>query len=79
MHVHTYLIYTCALILLQYFAAPDLNSLVPLEQPLLTERVRLRIVEWFISGTSSVEYICLGVGLYGCLATEGMIIAYREI
>lgn len=56
--------------MLQYFAAPDLNTLVPLERPLLTDRIRLRPVEWFASAASSVEYICLGVGLYGCLATE---------
>ena len=65
--------YTCVmdeLIMLQYFAAPDLNTLVPLERPLLTDRIRLRPVEWFASAASSVEYICLGVGLYGCLATE---------
>ena len=62
------------LIMLQYFAAPDLNTLVQLERPLLTERIRLRPVEWFASDISAisttVEYICLGVGLYGCLATE---------
>ena len=55
----------------QYFAAPDLNNLASLERPILTERIRLRIVDWFASSTSSVEYICLGIGLYGCLATEG--------
>ena len=61
----------CIIILFQYFAAPDLNNLESLERPILTERIRLRIVDWFASRTSSVEYICLGIGLYGCLATEG--------
>ena len=28
-------------------------------------------MEWFVGDTSSVEYVCLGVGLYGCLAMEG--------
>ena len=57
---------------MQYFAAPYLNTLVPLDRPLLTDRIRLRPVEWFISTASSVKYICLGVALYGCLATDGM-------
>ena len=59
-------------IMLQYFIARHLNALVQLEQPLQTERIRLRPVEWFDSHGLSFEYICLGVGLYGCLATEGM-------
>ena len=64
--------HTCIMdvLIIQYFAAPDLNTLVQLERPLLTERIRLRPVEWFASTASSVEYICLGVGLYGCLTTE---------
>ena len=61
--------------MLQYFAAPHLNTLIPLEQPLLTKRIRLRPVEWFDYNPLFFEYICLGVGLYGCLATEGMNIA----
>lgn len=68
-HNHIYVYIT----LLQYFTIPHLNTLVQLEQPLLTERIRLRPVEWFDSNDLSFEYICLGVGLYGCLATEGMI------
>ena len=61
-------------IVLQYFSVPHLNTLVQLEQPLLTKHIRLRPVEWFDSNDLSFEYICLGVGLYGCLATEGTIV-----
>ena len=70
-----YDIYVATFIIIQYFAAPHLNTLVQLEQPLQTERIRLRPVEWVDSYQSfSLEYICLGVGLFGCLATEGTII-----
>lgn len=65
--------------MLQYFIAHHLNALVQLEQPLQTERIRLRPVEWFDSHGLSFEYICLGVGLYGCLATEGMLQSFLLI
>lgn len=59
---------------MQYFSAPDFNTLFQLERPFLTRRIRLRPVDWYDSDGNAffgVQYLCQGVALYGCLESQG--------
>ena len=43
-----------------------------LEKPIVAERIRITPIEWFDSETTFYQYICQGVGLFGCTAAEGI-------
>lgn len=45
----------------------------------MTQLIRLRPQEWVDTDETSYQYVCQGVAIYGCLATEGMYLAMIKI
>ena len=56
----------------QYFSVPEFTTLIQFERPFLTQRIRIRPVDWFDSDGTDLEFVCMGVALYGCLQSEGL-------
>lgn len=61
---------------MQQFVVPEINTLLIFESPIVTEKILLEIDGWVDDAHpsgSDYQFICQGVAIYGCLASEGTV------